>query len=625
LNTKLLKKAIPELIDAFIYSVKNKKKPEYFIYLFQGVFKRFRNKPPGDFNSISIKIRNRLKRKLAINDVLLNLEKIKYTDVDSLRNIEVTLAGAKRQLCSENLWNLEHNDIEELYALHRFGWLLVVFVEGQLSWKEGFQYIIKWNVDHNIPGYGNGWDSYSISERLSNWIIFLSVRDTRDGKFEDKVLDKWIYNQAVYLIQNLEFRGPATNNHIVNNGRALYLAGLYVNIEEFKQTGQELLLVGIEHLFSPSGFLREGSSHYHILLTRTYLEVIIFAQRFKDTSFEQILIKRVEKLWEAACFFLEEQPFPVFGDISPDFLTTFHLEIVKVGGSLFKRPYVSTKVTKVGWHKFFPDVLAEEPAHEKPKKGYVSYNDAGYIRFRNERITFYAYVNPLGYVPAWSHGHADLGGFIFYLDGHRILIGAGRYRYIKNSENDYWISAKSHNSITVGNKGLCPVHGLDSLPEFILPEYFQKPVVKIIEQDDNNCFQLSLSFKRVLPYQNEVEVFRKILIGNENLTVNDQILGDGERSICSYFHFSPDLNIYNEETNSTEFKISDNTKQVELSFSYSKSHKDQKSLNIEHKSDTFGWHSPEYGTIEPCNTLCFSQLDILPTESTYLFSYQSKS
>ena len=88
-----------------------------------------------------------------------------------------------------------------------------------------------------------------------------------------------------------------------------------------------------------------------------------------------------------------------------------------------------------------------------------------YIKFRNERIIFYAYINPLGYVPAWSHGHSDLGGYILYLDGQCILIGTGRKNYLHYPGADYWRSAKSHNSITIDNKGLCSVHGLDSLPE----------------------------------------------------------------------------------------------------------------------------------------------------------------
>ena len=183
MNTQLFKRAIPELINVFIYSVKNKKKTDFFIYFFQGVINRVGNILPRDCALVNEKIRKRLNYILKSNNSLLKSEIINFSDVDSLREVEVTVAGEKRRLCLENLWNIEHNDIEELYALHRFGWLLVAYVEGQLNWNEGFQYIIKWNVDHNIPGHGIGWGSYSIAERLSNWVIFLSVIDTQNGKF----------------------------------------------------------------------------------------------------------------------------------------------------------------------------------------------------------------------------------------------------------------------------------------------------------------------------------------------------------------------------------------------------------------------------------------------------------
>ena len=146
MNTQLFKKVIPELINVFIYSVKNKKKTDLFIYLFQGVFNRIRNIPPGDFALVSKKIRKRFNNILTAKETLLKSEIKNISDVDSLPEVEVSVAGEKRRLCLENLWNIEHNDIEELYALHRFGWLLVAYVEGQLNSNEGFQYIIKWNV-----------------------------------------------------------------------------------------------------------------------------------------------------------------------------------------------------------------------------------------------------------------------------------------------------------------------------------------------------------------------------------------------------------------------------------------------------------------------------------------------
>ena len=526
----------------------------------------------------------------------------------------------KKRLCDKTLWNIDYGDIEEVYALHRFGWLLVAYVEERLSSKEAIKYIEKWNVD-NDDFHDIGWDSYSISERLSNWVNLLYVINYKDIEREGEIIRNCIFQQAKYLMQKLEFRGPATNNHIINNGRALYLVGLYLNNETFKKSGKEILFAGVDQMFTNSGFLREGSSHYHILLTRTYLEVLIFSRRFKDNGFGELLSKRIEKIWEAACFFLEENPFPIFGDVSPDYLTSFHLGLAEVGSCLFAKPCFGNIFRGTGWHNLFPDVIKEKSFLQEPKNGLVDFLDAGYIKFRNKRVTFYTHINPLGYVPSWSHGQADLGGYIFYLDRKCILVGTGRRSYSNKPLLDYWRSAKSHNSITIDNKALCPVHGLDSMPEFIFPDYFQKPIVEIKENDNCDGIEVKLLVKRVLSYDEEIEVIRQFLINDDALIVEDQFVGKGKHLITSYFHFSANFNLESNENNLAEIPIFDESNEQKLLFSFTDDSNIQKVFYTKEQEKTFGWCSPEYGLLEPCNTVIFKHLSSLPLKSTYRFFY----
>jgi hypothetical protein len=624
LNTQLFIRAIPEIINAFQFSVKNKKTVKFFICFAQGVFRRVRNKPPREFSTLKIKINKRLNQILRLNKSLLNSKNETSADIYSLQEVEVSLAGTKRRLCYQNLWDIDYKDIEELFALHRFGWLLVAYVEEDLSWQEGIKYIAKWDIDNNDLN-GVGWDSYSIAERLSNWVSFLYLKNFQTNEVTNETLKIRIFRQALYLMQNLEFRGPATNNHIINNGRALYLVGLYLNNGTFQQTGREILLASIDLMFTHSGFLREGSSHYHILLTRSYLEVLIYSQRYKDHEFGKLLNKRVEKIWKAACFFLEAQPFPVFGDVSPDFLTSFHYGLGKVGSCIFAKPFFGNITSGVGWHNLFPDVLKKKSFLKEPKNCHIYHSDAGYIKFRNERIIFYAYINPLGYVPAWSHGHSDLGGYILYLDGQCILIGTGRKNYLHYPGADYWRSAKSHNSITIDNKGLCPVHGLDSLPEFILPDYFQKPVVEIKKQKDCNSFEIKLSVKMIISYGEDVKVSRKFLINDDVMTIEDKVTGKGEHLISSCFHFPANLHLESNVNNPSEFTLFDNSHKQRLLFSWPKENYGEMISYTKKREQTLGWCSPEYGMLQHCNSIMFKQMKVLPLESTYRFSFTHRT
>lgn len=542
----------------------------------------------------------------------------------SLLAVDVVLAGVPRKIPLSHPWDIKFDDIEEFYALHRFGWLLVAYAEKRLDWREGVQYINKWIADHGDYDEAKGWDSYSISERLANWVVYIHSLCCHDEAIDTSNIKQSITQQAARLIQNLEFRGPATNNHIINNGRALYLAGILTGNDTYSQCGREILLNGLEHMFYSSGFLREGSSHYHILLTRTYLEVVVFAKHYRDSIFEQLLRNKVKKLWEAACFFLEEKPLPVFGDVSPDFLTSFHMGVTIVGGSLFKEKYRALSLEKPGWHTLFPEIIKNDPGPETPEHGLAWYDDAGYFRFRNQHITLYAHINPLGHVPAWSHGHADISSVILYIDGQRILVGTGRFNYNSDTCSDYGRSFRSHNTVGIGTKEPCMVHGLNGFPELILKDYLKRPVVKIENQGEGCCHLCVTNSYFVGWGGNSAIVSRSMEINNKKLIIQDEVAGKGKRQICSFFHFDPALQFTSLDNTSTEVSWGEEGCRGVLYFSHPSGSNIYKACsdNVHSQEKTFGWYYPEYGVALPCYSLCFYKTARLSVTNRYSFSIE---
>ena len=102
-----------------------------------------------------------------------------------------------------------------------------------------------------------------------------------------------------------------------NNGRGLYRLGLELGLSAATKVGAEILKNEAKRLFLPSGMLREGSSHYQLLLARNYLDAALAARRHSDANqadFEHVASNALA----AAAGLRLGGGFPLIGDISPD-------------------------------------------------------------------------------------------------------------------------------------------------------------------------------------------------------------------------------------------------------------------------------------------------------------------
>ena len=93
LKIRFFKRVLTELIIAFYFSVKNKKKGRFFICFLQGVFRRVRNRPPGKFYSININLRKKLEQLITFNSVQINSKNESTDVINSVQDVDVTLAG----------------------------------------------------------------------------------------------------------------------------------------------------------------------------------------------------------------------------------------------------------------------------------------------------------------------------------------------------------------------------------------------------------------------------------------------------------------------------------------------------------------------------------------------------
>ena len=115
-------------------------------------------------------------------------------------------------------------------------------------------------------------DAYSRSERIANLVMLFSLGDPPAHLGER--CRQLIQSDAEALVTQVEYHGEQyTNNHVLNNSRALLLAGMFLGQPRFYRSGQFIFEHQLFQHFDINGLLREASSHYQLVVTRWLLEI----------------------------------------------------------------------------------------------------------------------------------------------------------------------------------------------------------------------------------------------------------------------------------------------------------------------------------------------------------------
>lgn len=262
-------------------------------------------------------------------------DNIRSKFVEDNREYTIKLPTQYIKLKSNNVNFLnKFEDDEDMFNLHRFGWLIMLSVDNNSKYlpEDAKKWILEW-IDLYLEKKEDNkiWESYSVSERIVNWIYL-------DIIFSDIVNDERI-SQAIkehvtYLVNHLEYRGYLTQNHILNNARALYFYGHSFSNQEMLNIAHKLFYRFTPFLVSDNGYVKEGSVHYHFLLTRTFIELAILSKK-NDSKFYKYLEKYCENMISVSEFFLiqdEDGNFhiPLIGDVSPDYPVDWLIGIVDV-------------------------------------------------------------------------------------------------------------------------------------------------------------------------------------------------------------------------------------------------------------------------------------------------------
>lgn len=380
-------------------------------------------------------------------------------------------------------WNDENRDKLWLYNLHYFDWLR----QPEISEEEGNRWIAKW-VAENPPPAGNGWEPYTLSLRIVNWIKWhLSGHELAEEARHSLAV------QVRYLRKRLEYHLLA--NHLLANAKALMFAGMFFDGDEAKQwleKGIEIYRNQLPEQILPDGGHFELSPMYHSIILEDLLDL-----KNIDAPLD------LDDIIERMAYWLSVMTGPdgtiaLFNDaargiaLAPDVL----------------RQYANSLGIKA--KDFATPVLLRE---------------SGYARLSNGDLTLIVDCGEIGPSYQPGHAHADALSFEAWKGGRKVITNSGTGRYCNSPERQYQRSTAAHNTVAVDDRSSSQVWGAHRVGRR------GHIVQKTIEGD----FELKAAFEntdRIIHYR------KWTLSDSKTIKIEDRFQGKDKKEfgISVYYH-----------------------------------------------------------------------------------------
>jgi hypothetical protein len=533
----------------------------------------------------------------------------------------ITLASCELDINSGHIdWIKEFDDDEDEVSLHRWNWLMHLATEelctaerlrwmiGMMEdWVECFQHEVNLppkDLDHLLR-----WESYTVGERLANSVLLFHCYNLKPSY----KLAQGLFEQAKLLTDRLEYFGKNTGNHVCNNARGIYLAGVYFKCESLCKLAREVLRLELETMVTADGFLREGSSHYQFLFTRWMLEVQYFAKEWSDDEFFGFMEPKLKKMLKQCQFFLmndaeKQKTLPLFGDISPDFPTQWLIDLLDYQNSFSNNE--NTVPTRI-WNRLW--LNKQHPLHDlnlsnnkKTENKILAYPNSGWYRFQQQDVTMFLRADQEGTPDYVGHHHQDQGHFYLYFQGKPLLVDGGRLNY----QDDFGICPEAHNCLTLDGLGLVP-RKPSRFPRKYTNNYQQ---VTYNENSANlNVTFLSDGFFRMVPgliWRREWQLYES------EVRIKDTLDGTSKRELKVYFHWNEGLEVVKKDECTWQI----NLEQIEVKFTVNCSQKIETNL-YRGGNSPLGFQVTTYGCRNPAPTLEVAGTVTIPMEIEYLLNF----
>ncbi len=384
-----------------------------------------------------------------------------------------------KSVCFKKSINWQDSEVERLwlYNLHYFDYafdlgLAHVFEKGNLFFNTFRRLTEDWILKNSHIGCGPGWEPYPVSLRIVNWIYaysFFKDNIRKDEDFEEKFKDS-LAAQCEFLSKNIEFH--VSRNHLLKNGKALFLAGMFFQNAEgkrknlylrWKAKGETILLNGLHIQILGDGGHYERCPMYHLIVLQDYLEVFLLAQR------NNVSCSIEKKLKKMALFLINilhpDNDMPLFND-SAFGIAKKPGELIEIAASClnglknadkFFEPTLYTKLLAGSVARECEDVEPEIIQQETQQ-----FEDSGFCAIRDKKRDHFFIINYKEPSPFRQpgHSHSDMLSYELSLGSKRFIVDSGAYNYSKGKWREYFRGTAAHNTVVINGHDQSELWGI---------------------------------------------------------------------------------------------------------------------------------------------------------------------
>lgn len=387
--------------------------------------------------------------------------------------------------------------------------------------------LIQWWIDANRQNSQPGWEAFTTSLRIVNWIFFFSSAAIRDS-----VPPAWLcslYRQALWLEKNDESHILA--NHYFENMKALLFAGLYfsgADAERWCKKAQRELSRQLREQILDDGGHYERSPQYHCLMLENYLDLYNLASAAGDRV-GRGFIDQLRSAAERSLAFLDAILFP--GDLIPLFNDSAY-------GAAPQPASLRAYAARLwGYRRPQPAPVA-----------LIDLPDSGLFGLRLHSDMLLIDCGDIGPSYQPGHTHCDFLSYELMLQGEKIIVDTGLFEYEPGAMRRHVRSTRAHNTVVVDGQEQSEIWG-----EFRVARRAKKLAAAIARDGDGYCFQGEFTgFPAIeggIRHRRQVEI--SPLAGGdalERLTVEDRLQAAGRAAragrrhrLESYIYLAPGL------------------------------------------------------------------------------------
>jgi uncharacterized heparinase superfamily protein len=397
------------------------------------------------------------------------------------------------------------------YNLHYFDYL---FDAGR-SHNAMVRLISDW-IAKNPPGIGDGWEPYTLSLRIVNWIKFFLQNDAT-------IRDEWLqslYKQALWLEKHIEYHILA--NHYLKNGVALFFAGQFFegeDAEHWLARGIKILRKELEEQFLIDGGHFERSPMYHSICVIDYLDVLNLIQNSKTTIPAEETAQLKKRVTASLNFLhdicLPDNATPLFNDSA--------FGIAPTPSQIFD---------------YARSVIGYEPPARPTGLAIYEQSASGYYTCRNGEDAIIIDCGQIGpdYQP--GHAHCDTLSYELAINGRRVVVDSGVFDYEASFERAYARSTKAHNTLVVDGEEQSEIWGVFRVARRA------RPIQACIEQQADGSVQFIGAHNGYARLAGKPIHKRSMSYdGQESWMIEDMLEGRGAHRMESYLHIHPDYQV----------------------------------------------------------------------------------